>query len=357
MSAAHAGSGELTAGVIGAGQGGMLSVRALQASGNYRLVGVADSNESARTRAASQLPGVEVYPDAGSLLSALQPSVVCVSTFAPSHPDVARQALQAGARGLLVEKPIALTWRLGRDLFDLLASQHVPAVVPHGLLVRNASAEVLRRVLDGEIGQVEVIEIESGGWDLISAGIHWVDFALAALGDDRPESVFCACDVTGQTYRDGIEVETEAVTYCVMRSGARIVMQTGDHVKPSREGKELVFRIYGDQGSIEFWGWEDRYCMRGGKAGASEIVEVAPAEQTAHQVYLDRLAEMVVGGAPDFELAELSLRALEVCEAAYLSAAQRCNVRLPIAGFTAPQLVEWAPGTAYRGKGGRDGRH
>ena len=223
-------------------------------------------------------------------------------------------------------------------------------------------------------GDLEVIEIECRGWDLINAGVHWVDFALAALQGDDVQSVFAACDVSTRTFRDGIEVETEAITYAVTRSGVRLVMQTGDDVRPAREGKELVYRFYGSLGSIEFWGWEDRYWWRAGPQGHPPApVTVTPSlPTTAHQVYLEMLADMVEKGEPQYEQAELSLRALEICEAAYVSHRNRCVVRLPLSGFRPPPGPahdlwpgpapgqtfgqEWDPGAPYRGRGGRNGR-
>lgn len=351
------GTGPLTAGVVGAGTGGMLSVRALLASERFRLVGVADTSGPARDKVAQEVPGVAVFPDAGALLDEAHPEVVCVSTFAPSHGEVVDLAVAAGVRGVLLEKPIAPGWREGRRVLDLLADRRVPVVVPHGLLVHGASKEVLRRAHGGEIGDIEMIEVQCAGWDIINAGIHWVDFALALLRDDEVQRVQAACDVSTRTFRDGMEVETEAVTHAVTRSGARLVMETGDDVRAARAGKDLVYRIYGSLGSIEFWGWEDGFLLRtagnGPQAGA---IATPPDVVPGHQVYLEMLADMVQSGGPQYELAELSLRALEVCEAAYLSARHGCVVRLPLEGFVPEATPEWRPGTPYRGEGGRNGR-
>jgi predicted dehydrogenase len=347
----------LRAGVVGAGTGGMLSIKALQSSGRYELVGVADVSEAARDRAVHEGVEAAMFAGATTLLEVGRPEVICVSTFAPSHPEIVELALEAGVRGVLLEKPIAPDWTTGRRTLDHLERQQVPVVVPHGLLVRPASMEVLRHLAAGDIGDLEVIEIECHGWDLINAGVHWLDFALAATQADEVERVFAACDVSTRTYRDGIEVETEAITYAVTRSGVRLVMQTGDDVRPAREGKELVYRLYGSRGSLEFWGWEDRYRCRAGDPGRSPaITTTRPLETTAHQVYLEMLADMMIKGEPQYELAELSLRALEICSAAYLSNHHRCVVTLPLLSFVPPASEEWGPGTPYRGYGGRDGR-
>ena len=54
-------------------------------------------------------------------------------------------------------------------------------VVPHGLRTRATSLEVIERVLRGEIGELRSIEIQCEKWDLLNAGIHWLDFCLRKL--------------------------------------------------------------------------------------------------------------------------------------------------------------------------------
>jgi hypothetical protein len=51
------------------------------------------------------------------------------------------------------------------------------------------------------------------------------------------------------------------------------------------------------------------------------------------------------------------LSALEICEAAYLSARHGVEIRFPLDRFEVPEPNDWAPGAPYLGqRGGRDGR-
>jgi predicted dehydrogenase len=346
----------LRAGVVGAGTGGLLSARALQASERYELVGLADIRSDALGRAGSEFSGVGLFPHAASLLEATRPDVVCVSTFATSHAEVAEMAATAGVRGLLLEKPISEKWSSAEQVLDKLRKRGLPVVVPHGLLVRSGPEQLLARIRYGELGEVELVEIQCTGWDLMNSGIHWVNYALAVLGEDVIDWVICACDAHTQTFRDGLEVETDAVTYAGTRAGARVVMHTGDYVPLIRPDKGLVFRVIGSKGSAEFWGWEDRFWLRTPARPNGELVEVPSHPASAHQIYLEQLADMVIDQQPRYEAPELSLAALEVCEAAYMSNRHRCLVRLPLATFKPPPEVSWDPGAPYRGAGGRNGR-
>ena len=87
--------------------------------------------------------------------------------------------------------------------------------------------------------------------------------------------------------------------------------------------------------------------MRGGETGTLKLVEI---ENTG---WLDGLES----GALNFEIADSSLAALELCEGTFLSHRHRCKVTFPLADFQSPVLNDWQPGEPYRGEdGGRDGR-
>jgi predicted dehydrogenase len=347
-----------TAAVVGCGTGGMLSVRALERSDRFRLVAVCDVREEVRKTLAAERVELRTYADHRELLADSQADVVCVSTYPDTHADVARQAMTAGLRGILVEKPLGDTTAAGQRIVAEAERRRLPLAVPHGLLARATSREVIARVRGGDIGEVRLIEIECTGWDIINAGIHWFQYALTLLGEDEPvEAVLASCDTSTRTYRDAMQVETEAVTCAWTRTGARIVLHSGDHVRMSRADRATLFRIVGTDGLIEFWGWDTGYRIISPRHISTEPVQVTELDVLPHQYHLEALATQIDEGIPDYSVARSSLRALEVCEAAYVSSRERCAVRLPLADFRPPEPQVWDPGVPYSGVGGgRDGR-
>ena len=355
----------LPAVVIGAGSGGSLSIRALAESPRYTLRGVVDLSPAVRQRVAAAHPEVTVLADYREALQRLQPEVVCVATWPPSHLSVVLDAI-AGVpppRGLLVEKPLAHTWRDGRRLVNALRRRAIPCVVPHGLVVSGHGRAVLDQVHSGAVGAVQLVWIECRGWDILNAGIHWLHFALQVIGGPFVE-VQCACDRSTRTYRDGMQVETVAALVATAASGARIALHTGDELALSAPAAGALIRIVGSEGLIELWGWEPRYRIVSSRcaAGAATTVEVAPGPQ-GHALYLHRLADQIAAGAPEWGQVERSLAALELCDAAYTSAREQRAVSLrggnrlgaPGGGEASPQ--DWDPGSPYTGiGGGRDGR-
>ena len=345
------------AAVIGAGSGGKLSMKAAATSERFNLVAIADWREEARREAEALYPGLRTFASHEDLFATVPVDVVCVSTWPPTHLAITQAALALPIQGLLVEKPLADNTADGRTLLDAVRARGLPMVTPHGLLVAEHVRQILARVQGGEIGEVKLIEIQCSGWDIINAGIHWLHFVVVLTNQAPVDFVLATCDASTRTYRDGMQVETTAVTYIQMQSGLRVVMNTGDYVKSSEPGESILFRLVGTQGTLDFYAWKSRYRLCNAEFPHGQIIEVDPGPQSAHQKYLERLAAQIDHQTTDYTWPAASLAALELCEAAYLSNQQRAVVSLPVTGFTALPPTDWVPGKPYSGQGGgRDGR-
>jgi predicted dehydrogenase len=333
-------------------------MRGLAASAHYELAAVADVKEAARDEVATAYPGVRTFASHDEMFRECPTDVVCVSTWAPSHLEVTQAALELDLKGILVEKPLADNLQDGERIVAAVRQKNLPMAVPHGLLFADHSREILGLVHGGEIGALKLVSIECSGWDIINAGIHWLNYAVTLVGDDPFDRVLAACDTGTRTYRDAMQVETLAATYAQTQSGVRVVMNTGDYVKLSSGGKGTLFRLVGTEGSIEFYGWEPRYRVQNAAHPRGRAVEVTPSDgRPHHQRCLEALAGQMDRGEPDYGVTESSLRALELVEAAYLSNRHRCAVRLPLASFEPPPPSDWDPGLPYGWEGGgRDGR-
>lgn len=348
-----------TAAVIGGGFGGNLSMAALTESPRFKLVAAADLREDVRLKLAGQYPGIQTYANHEDMFRACPTDIVAVSTFPPSHEEITLAALdRLPLKGILVEKPLGHTWASGRRILKAIEERRLPVAVPHGLMARRTPLEIINRVRQGEIGELKLLEIQCSGWDIINAGIHWLNFFVNLAGLEPVETVFAACDATTRTWRDGMQVETTAVTTAQTRSGIRVVMHTGDHIAVNAPPHETLFRIFGTAGQIEFHGWDAAYRVVSPAHPGGSVFNPPELPISGHRYHFERLAEQMDSGAADYSPAASSLMALELCEAAYLSSQYRVEVRLPLDAFVPPPPVDWTPGQPYSGTGGgRDGRN
>ncbi|MEM6956480.1 MAG: Gfo/Idh/MocA family oxidoreductase [Myxococcota bacterium] len=137
--------------VVGAGNWGRNHVRTFADLAGAELTAICDQSEDVRARMQATYPGTHVSPNIDEALEASD--AVVIATDAPSHADLARQALAAG-RHVLVEKPLTLTSEESSELCELARSSERVFMVGHLLLYHSAIRELRALIEAGELGDV-----------------------------------------------------------------------------------------------------------------------------------------------------------------------------------------------------------
>lgn len=229
--------------------------------------------------------------------------------------------------------------------------------VPHGMLQQKSTVEIIKRVKNGDIGKLKLVEIQCSKWDIINAGIHWLNYFVNLTGLEEIDYVMAVCESSTRTYRDGMQVETTGVTYAQTKSGIRVVMNTGDNVLTDPDVPGTPYRIVGSGGLIVFSGWGDSYYILNSESPSGAVVKTGNYTESGHQRHLEVMAGMIDSGLVNYDVANSSLTALELVEGAYISSRHSCKVTFPVDFFTPPGSIDWNPGMPYLGTGGgRDGR-
>ena len=129
---------------------------------------------------------VAAYDQFGRMLQQEQPDILCVATSQKMHADQIQQAVAAGVRGILCDKPLATSLSEADRLLDACRTAAVPLAFGldrRWLISYHRLAELLR---DGIVGQVRSLIIY-GIPNLINHGCHWYDAALQLVGDLEPQ--------------------------------------------------------------------------------------------------------------------------------------------------------------------------
>jgi predicted dehydrogenase len=158
----------------------------LQTLPQVEIVAVADQNCRAweRLRKRAHLSRTRYYPSAEALLNEEKVDMVCVATNTTSHLTVARLAVEAGVKRLIVEKPIGNNVAGARDLARLCADHGVKLAVNQSRRWSNDYAAIKRCVEHGYIGSLRSIYAVLGPGGVASMGVHYFD--LAAYLVDSP---------------------------------------------------------------------------------------------------------------------------------------------------------------------------
>ena len=226
----------IRAAVIGCGDVSAVHFQALEKLDGVQLAGVCDTDPG-RLAAAVQAYGVPGYPDHLSLLEAVGPDVVHITTPHNMHASVASDCLERGVSAI-VEKPLAHTLAEGRRLVQ--AARNGTAKIGVCFQNRyNSTAQAMHALLaSGELGAVVGASAtvmwhrnadyyrsrpwrgtwEGGGGGLMmNQAIHTVDLLQWLVGDVVSVSGHASTRFLGGT----IEVEDTAEFVAQHANGAR----------------------------------------------------------------------------------------------------------------------------------------
>jgi len=160
--------------VVGMGKRGMHHARAFQANGRFEVAGVCDV-DSERLEAAANLLGCAQDTDAARLASALKPDVFCFCTLPTLRSEMLRVGIDAGARLIAFEKPVALNSREGIAMKKMLAASGVKAVVSHQHRYGEHYRKVKEIVASGALGRVHTVYGTASGW-MMHMLSHLIDY-------------------------------------------------------------------------------------------------------------------------------------------------------------------------------------
>lgn len=177
---------EVQVAVLGAGQWGSNLIRTFYELG--ALAAVVELDAAKRSRVADQYPDVMALSRPEDVWSSPLPGVA-IATPAPTHFELARQALEAG-KHVFVEKPLTLTARDAEELVRIAEERGRALMVGHLLLYQPAIGWIKQQIDSGLIGRVvslhqerlslgRVRTAENAMWSL---GVHDVAVLLYLVG-------------------------------------------------------------------------------------------------------------------------------------------------------------------------------
>ena len=269
---------------------------------------------------------VAAYDSFGAMLQQERPDILCLATSQKMHADQIQEAVAAGVRGILCDKPLATSLVEADRLLDACRSAAVPLAL--GLDRRWLSsyrrlAELLR---DGIVGQLQSLVVY-GIPNLINHGCHWYDAALHLAGDHEPQWVSGLVeDISGEPPDSRSRLDPTGRCMVGLAGGVVLYFMPGGSRRPS-------FDVVGDQGRLtvvedggQAWQWQE--------SGAPRPLDIPqPAGEFPSGMAMVRdLVEAVAGGGRTACDVEEARRATEIGFAVHLShAGDGARIELPAA--------------------------
>jgi len=232
------------AAVIGCGGISRFHTRGYLASPGVEVVAASDPSDEARARYAEEF-GIETFADPEEMLDAVKPDLVSVCTPNPTHAPLTIMAADKGVRGIVCEKPMAMTLPDADAMIAACENAGVRLIVSHQRRLEQ-SFMVAKALLDsGAIGRLLRMEASIGDWDLMSWGTHWLDI-FRFYNDDQPtEWVFGQVQVSDPKKAFGHSVERSGIAKIGYANGVEAIYQGGG------VAHGMSNRLFGTEGVIE----------------------------------------------------------------------------------------------------------
>ncbi len=150
--------------VVGMGKRGMHHALAFNANPRFQVTGICDIDPARLKAAAAKLGQSAQGADANKLAHELKPDVFCFCTMPHLRTPFIRAGVEAGAKLIAFEKPIALT---SAELFtvrELLIPSGVKAVVSHQHRYGQHYRQVKEIVASGALGRIHTLYGTATGW-------------------------------------------------------------------------------------------------------------------------------------------------------------------------------------------------
>jgi predicted dehydrogenase len=154
-----------------------------------RIIAVADADPKGLTDAANRLGGVKAYADYKAMLAEAKPDIAAIcSRHIHEHRDMIVAAVEAGVKGIYIEKPFVRTLAEADEIVKLCADKGVRLAIAHRNRYHPVVDVVKQLVASGEIGELKEVRVRGkqdqrgGGLDLWVLGGHGFNLATLFTG-------------------------------------------------------------------------------------------------------------------------------------------------------------------------------
>lgn len=154
-----------------------------------RIIAVADADPKGLAEEAKKLGGVKAYADYRTMLAEAKPDIAAICPrHIHEHRDMIVAAIEAGVKGIYVEKPFVRTLAEADGIVRLCAEKGVRLAIAHRNRYHPVLDVVKQLVAAGEIGELKEVRVRGkqdhrgGGLDLWVLGGHGFNLATLFTG-------------------------------------------------------------------------------------------------------------------------------------------------------------------------------
>jgi predicted dehydrogenase len=258
--------------VVGMGKRGMHHATSFNANPKFQVVGICDIDQGRLNEAAAKLGGPETSTDAAGLAKKLKPDVFCFCTLPNLRTPMIQAGLDAGAKLLAFEKPVAMTSAEVLTIRDMIRKAGAKAVVSHQHRYGKHYQKVKEIAASGALGRVHTVYGSATGW-MTHMLSHLIDYTM--WYNDYSPGVWAMAQAAGPAkYADNHPSPDYIGGFVQFANGVRGVYECGAGAPDQPEvakwwGKNRI-GVQGTEGFVEVLtngGWRAVTKSRGYETG------------------------------------------------------------------------------------------
>lgn len=272
------------------------------------------------------------YTDYKEMLKNEGLDIVSICTWPQFHASMTIAAAEAGVKGVLCEKPMAVTLAEAERMNEVCKVNNTKLSIDHQRRLGEPFRVAKEIANSGEIGELLKLEMHVAGSNLYDWGTHWIDMMFFYLNDESAEWVMAQTDVSDEKINWALRVENHCIANIQYKSGVRGYLEIGQPIKG-----QMPNRLIGSEGYVELLpiapnNPQQRTVRARTKTGEwliPDVTEHIHARENFNRSVADLVA--AIDQDKDSELNGYRGRAaLEVITAAFESSLRRKRVALPL---------------------------
>ena len=331
--------------VIGTGRIGTEHAQYINHHKNLTLVSCANRSSDSMEQFRKTLNLSSSYNDYKEMFAIEKPDIVSIATYVGSHCQIIVDAVKAGVKGIVCEKPFLGAPAEIKIIRDLIERTGAKIVVPHMRRYLPVFYKAKEFYNSGIVGEPIMCMAGYDGRDLVEYGSHWLDMIRFFNNDAQAEWVMAQCHVRENKAFEHV-MEEHGILTCQFSNGGRAYLDGGKALNSS-----FAMVLVGSEGIIGIEGENALTICSKEKNEKIDYLGTVPERWKKEQfnyiydnewvavwdILFDDLAMWMDGGEEPMTGATNMLHTAELSLAAYLSFVKQDRIDLPLKDLSCNQ--------------------
>ena len=267
-------------GIIGCGGMGKSHASAYTQNPATKLVAAMDIRPESAKKLAAEFSISAVYTDYKEMLTKEDLDLISISTWQGVRAEITVAAANAGGKGILGEKPMAVSLGQADDMIEVCEKQGAKLAIGHQGRFSAINTEIRRLIQDGAIGEPTLLHRRSKpNAGLLNIGTHLIDGMRYHLSDPETRWVIGQISRTTDRWERRTRCEDLCMGLICFEGGAR-----GVYASDLPQPLLSAATVYGTTGQIK--ATEGAVLLQNDKASGWKEIQ-PPAEGS------DQLRELI----------------------------------------------------------------